>query len=150
MIRVLRGRPLFAVGRGCRIQPLHEGILYRESEKVVASGSVVTGVVTPSVFLRRAVEQFEFFDVRLERIEKAELLFVQVVNEGLVEPRTVITGVDDVIRRVAEKNRYTQHRLILRNCAPRVCRSDLRIAKVGNRKGFLSHWDLYRAPYPVA
>ena len=32
---------------------------------------------------------------------------------------------------------YTQHRLILRNCAPKVGRSDLRIATVGNRNSLL-------------
>ena len=32
---------------------------------------------------------------------------------------------------------YTQHRLILRNCATKVCRSDLRIATVVNRNSLL-------------
>ena len=32
---------------------------------------------------------------------------------------------------------YTQHRLMLRNCAPKVCRSNLRIARVGNRNSLL-------------
>ena len=32
---------------------------------------------------------------------------------------------------------YTQHRLILRNCTPKVCRSDLRIATVGNWNSLL-------------
>ena len=35
---------------------------------------------------------------------------------------------------------YTQHRLTLRNCEPKVCRSDLRIAMVGNR------WELLLPP----
>ena len=39
---------------------------------------------------------------------------------------------------------YTPHRLILRNCAPKVCRSDLRIATVGNR------WELLLPPAKLA
>ena len=68
---------------------------------MVASGSVVTGEVSPSVFLWRAVELFKFLDERLERIEKAEPLSIQIVNEVPVKPGTVAAGADDVISRIA-------------------------------------------------
>ena len=112
---ILRRWSLLAVSRWRWVQPLHEAILYCESEKVVASGGVVAGVVTLRIFFRRAVELFELLNVRMERIESEKTLFVQIVDKDPVESWTVMTGLYYIIRGIAQQN----HQLL----AFRFCKS---------------------------
>ena len=96
---LLQRRALFTVSRRLWRQPFHDGVFHGEGEEVIASGVVMADVITVDIFLRRAVEKFEIFDMCLERIEEAKLLFVQVIDQYLVKALAFLTGVNNVRRR---------------------------------------------------